>query len=40
MAAELAGLRQMLRSPRVFPDEMPGFDPPLVTRPGNHTGPH
>jgi pyridoxamine 5'-phosphate oxidase len=27
MTAELAGLREMLRSQRVFPDEMPGFDP-------------
>jgi pyridoxamine 5'-phosphate oxidase len=27
MTAELAGLRELLRSQRVFPDEMPGFDP-------------
>jgi pyridoxamine 5'-phosphate oxidase len=27
MSAELKGLREMLRSQRVFPDEMPGFDP-------------
>jgi pyridoxamine 5'-phosphate oxidase len=27
MTAELAGLREMLRSQPVFPDEMPGFDP-------------
>jgi pyridoxamine 5'-phosphate oxidase len=27
MTAELAGLRKLIRSQRVFPDEMPGFDP-------------
>jgi pyridoxamine 5'-phosphate oxidase len=27
MAADFAGLREMLRSQRVFPDQMPGFDP-------------
>jgi pyridoxamine 5'-phosphate oxidase len=27
MTAEFAGLRKLLRSQRVFPDEMPGFDP-------------
>ncbi|HEX5295665.1 MAG TPA: pyridoxal 5'-phosphate synthase [Streptosporangiaceae bacterium] len=27
MTADFAGLREMLRSQRVFPDQMPGFDP-------------
>jgi pyridoxamine 5'-phosphate oxidase len=27
MTAELAGLRKLLRSQKVFPDRMPGFDP-------------
>jgi pyridoxamine 5'-phosphate oxidase len=27
MTTELSGLRELLRSQRVFPDEMPGFDP-------------
>ena len=27
MTAEAAGFREMVRSQRVFPDGMPGFDP-------------